>query len=122
MNAFMMLNTTAFAPIAKASVKTAAMVKVGERRIWRTENRRSCSRMDIVGQCVTKGYLKERQLESQSIMTATLSERSGLRLRRCVEIKSCARFHSWVSANEHAREVRRLVCLDHRAKKDSQPA
>jgi hypothetical protein len=41
MNAFMTLNTTAFAPIAKASVKTAAMVNPGDLRNWRSANFRS---------------------------------------------------------------------------------
>ena len=41
MNAFITLNTTALAPIAKASVKTAAMVNPGDLRNWRRANRRS---------------------------------------------------------------------------------
>ena len=45
----MMLNTTALAPIAKASVKTAAMAKPGDLRNWRMANRRSCSRLVMVG-------------------------------------------------------------------------
>src|ERR1700734_2712046 len=44
MNAFMMLNTTVFAPIDKASVKTTA-AKAGDLCNWRRAHRRSYSRV-----------------------------------------------------------------------------
>jgi hypothetical protein len=76
----MMLNTTAFAPIAKASVRTAAAAKPGDLRNWRRANRRSCSRVVMVA----SGWLiwpheKNVQFASQSVVTTTLLEQSRLR-------------------------------------------
>ena len=55
MSAFNTPKTTALAPMASVSVKTAVMVKPGDLRSWRRANRRSCSRVVMVGLRVTVG-------------------------------------------------------------------
>src|ERR1700721_1054621 len=49
MSAFKTPKTTALAPMANASVDTAAIVNPGDLRSWRSANRRSCSRVVMVG-------------------------------------------------------------------------
>src|ERR1700688_1890413 len=49
MSAFNTPKTTALAPMASVSVKTAVIVKPGDLRSWRRANRRSCSRVVMVG-------------------------------------------------------------------------
>jgi predicted phosphodiesterase len=68
MNAFITLKTTALAPMANASVKTAVMVNPGDLRNWRKENRRSCSRV-VMGGLQVQG--QEEQFERQSAANTT---------------------------------------------------
>jgi hypothetical protein len=49
MSPFNTAKTTVLAPMAKASVKTAAMANPGDLRNWRKAKRRSCSRVLMVG-------------------------------------------------------------------------
>ena len=55
MSAFNTPKTTALAPMASVSVKTAVIVKPGDLHSWRRANRRSCSRVVMVGLRVTVG-------------------------------------------------------------------
>src|SRR5277367_4244170 len=55
MSAFNTPKTTALAPMASVSVKTAVIVKPGDLHSWRRANRRSCSSVVMVGLRVTVG-------------------------------------------------------------------
>src|SRR6266576_6119775 len=89
------------AAIPSAKVKTAVRAKPGEPRIWRKANRKSCSRLVMVGLCVTIWLLGIRQFESQSILGASLMTTKRLAASRwCLGTELGVRFHRRVSVNE----------------------
>jgi hypothetical protein len=71
MSAFKTANTTALAPMASASVKTAAMANPGDLRITRRANRKSYSWVVMDGLRRHWSIGKWKQFQSQIGMEAT---------------------------------------------------
>ena len=61
MSAFNTPKTTALAPMASVSVKTAVMVKPGDLRSWRSANRTSAQIDSSVGHCHTSRLRSSKQ-------------------------------------------------------------
>src|SRR5215472_8028088 len=101
MSAFSTPKTTALAPMANASVNTAAIVNPGDLRSWRRANRRSCNRVAMVGLRVTVGlYGKKRNSRAKVSQTQVYANNAVTESRRRKGTELRVRFRRGVFVNE----------------------
>src|SRR5437667_11635912 len=101
MNPFMTLKTTALAPMAMANVEMAAMANPGDLRNWRRTNRRSCSRMVMVGLWVAiRLHGKKGNSRAKVPVVVTSRTKVAYWIFQVSGTELDVRFHWKVSANE----------------------
>src|SRR2546422_4003271 len=106
----MALNTTAFAPMPRASVTTATAVKPGDLRNLRRAKRRSCRRVVMVGLRVTMGLHGSKAIREPKCLKCNFmrtKRRAGYRSSAGTELG--VRFRRRVSGNEQKRRRWRLL-------------